>query len=109
MRAGPHTLSFMNYTKAYDLGEFEGRFVLSLPRASQRKAWAARTAWTAVNYSEGEADLDLKYCVLAKFCAEMLDLNRLGVPVSGRRTLIPNDDLLYAELLGSAGAGALGV
>ncbi len=71
MKAGPHTLSFMNYAKPY--GDDSPNFGRSLPKASQRQAWAEHTAWTAVDYVKGNADLELEYAVLAKLCYEMLD------------------------------------
>ena len=96
MKAGPHSLSFLNYTKPY--GDDPDNFGRSLPKASQRQAWAEHTASTAVDYVKGSADLELEYAVLAKFCAEMLDVNCLGLYVPGKRTFIPNDGWLREYL-----------
>jgi len=85
MNAGSHTLSFMNYTKPYGEGEFSEEFGKSLPNARQRQAWAEHTGWwTAVDYVKGGVDRELKYCILAKLCAEMLDANCMGVYVPGK-------------------------
>jgi hypothetical protein len=109
MKAGPHRLSFMNYAKAYNLGEFAGQFIASLSTPSQRNAWAEHRAWTAVDYTKGNADFDLKYSVLAKLCAEMIDSNCTGLYIPGKRNFIPNDGSLYEELQQVANSRPLGV
>ncbi|MGA2373785.1 MAG: hypothetical protein ABSG11_24285, partial [Candidatus Korobacteraceae bacterium] len=96
MKAGPHTLSFLNYTKPY--GDRPNEFGRAMPTASQRQAWAEHTAWTAVDYAEGGIDLELEYAVLAGLCAEMLDANCVGVYVPRERMFIPNDGSLLPEL-----------
>jgi hypothetical protein len=96
MRAGPHTLSFLNYTKPY--GDHPEEFGKAMPMASQRQAWAKHTAWTAVDYVKGGIDLELEYAVLAGLCAEMLDGNCVGVYVPRERSFIPNDGSLLPEL-----------
>src|ERR1022692_2835682 len=96
MKAGPHSLSFMNYRKPY--GDDSYNFGRSLPKASQRQAWAEHTAWTAVDYVKGGADLELEYAVLARLCTEMLDVNCVGLYVPGQRTFIPNDRWLREYL-----------
>jgi hypothetical protein len=93
MKAGPHTLSFLNYTKPY--GDNTGS---AMPLASQRKAWAEHTAWTAVDYAKGGADLDVGYAVLARLCAEMVDGNCVGVYIPRERMFIPNDGSALPEL-----------
>src|SRR3954470_8488665 len=55
MKAGPHLLTFLNYTKPYGEGEFPAHFAESLPKATQRRAWTEHTAWTAVDYAKGGA------------------------------------------------------
>lgn len=85
MKAGPHTLSFLNFTKPYGDEEF-GR---AMPMASQRQAWAEHTAWTAVDYAKGGIDLELEYALLAALCAEMLDMNCVGVYVPRERMSYP--------------------
>jgi hypothetical protein len=107
MKAGPHSLSFLNYTKPY--GDDSPNFGKSLPKASQRRAWAEHTAWTAVDYVKGAADLELEYAVLARLCAEMLDSNCVGLYVLGRRTFIPNGSWLLEYLRRVSGARSLGV
>jgi hypothetical protein len=107
MKAGPHSLSFLNYKKTY--GDDPDNFGRSLPKESQRQAWAEHTAWTAVDYVKGGADLELEYAVLAKFCAEMLDVNCVGLYVPGMRTFIPNDGHLREYLKSVAESRPLGI
>jgi hypothetical protein len=94
MKAGPHTLSFLNYTKPY--GDHE--FGEAMPMASQRQAWAEHKAWTAVDYAKGGIDLELEYAVLAGLCAEILDGNCVGVYLPREQMFIPNDGSLLPEL-----------
>jgi hypothetical protein len=107
MKAGPHSLSFLNYRKPYN--DDSPNFGRSLPKASQRQAWAEHTAWTAVDYVKGGSDLELEYAVLAKLCAEMLDVNCVGLYVPGKRAFIPNDGSLRGELQRMAASRPLGV
>jgi hypothetical protein len=107
MKAGPHSLSFMNYRKPYD--NDSRNFGKSLPKASQRQAWAEHTAWTAVDYVKGSADLELEYAVLARLCTEMLDVNCVGLYVPGKRTFVPNDDWLREYLQSVAESRPLGL
>ena len=109
MKAGPHMLSFLNYTKPYGEGESWEEFARSLPKASQREAWNKHKAWTAVDYVKGGVDLELEYGVLARLCAELLDANCVGVYVPREQSLIPNDDSLRGDLLQIAGARDLEV
>jgi hypothetical protein len=51
IKAGPHSLSFLNYTKPY--GDDSPEFWKAMPTASQRQAWAEHSAWTAVDYVKG--------------------------------------------------------
>jgi hypothetical protein len=96
MRTGPHMLSFLNYTKPYDVGS--GKFAGSMPKASQRRAWAEHAAWTAVDYVRGGVDLELEYGVLAKLSSEMLDDNCAGLYVPREQSFIPNDGSLREGL-----------
>jgi len=107
MKAGPHTLSFLNYRKPY--GDDSPNFEMSLPKASQRLAWSEHTAWTAVDYVKGGAKLELEYAVLAKLCAEMVDANCVGLYMPGKQTFIPNDDSLREKLQRVAAPRPLGV
>jgi len=96
MKAGSHTLSFLNQTRPY--GDDPQEFERAWPRVSQREAWAKHSAWTAVDYVKGGVDLRLEYAVLAKLCAEMLDANCVGVYVPGEQGFFPNDGSLREEL-----------
>jgi hypothetical protein len=96
MKTGPHTLSFLNYTKPY--GDRSEEFGKAMLMASQRTAWAEHTVWTAVDYAKGATDLDLKYAVLARLCAAMLDGNCVGIYVPREQRFIPNDGSLVPEL-----------
>jgi len=107
MKAGPHSLSFLNYRKPY--GDDSCELGKSWPKPSQRRAWADHTAWTAVDYVKGGADLELEYAVLAKLCAEMIDVNCVGLYIPGKRTFIPNDDYLLGKLQRMAASRPLAV
>jgi hypothetical protein len=97
MKAGRHTLSFLNYTKPYGEGDFPQEFGRLLPKASQRQAWAEHTAWTAVDYVKGGVDLELEYAVLATLCAELLDANCVGLYIPREQNFIPNDGSLMGD------------
>jgi hypothetical protein len=107
LKAGPHSLSFLNYWKPYGDDSYE--LGMSWPKPSQRQTWADHTAWTAVDYVKGGADLELEYAVLAKLCAEMLDANCVGLYIPGKRTFIPNDDYLRGKLQRMAASRSRGV
>src|SRR5580700_2576803 len=107
IKAGPHSLSFLNYTKPY--GDDSPEFWKAMPTASQRQAWAEHSAWTAVDYVKGGVDLELEYAVLAKLCAEILDANCTGLYVPKERMFIPNDGSVEAELHRVAAVRPLGV
>jgi hypothetical protein len=109
MKAGPHTLSFLNYTQPYGQGEFPQEFGRLLPNASQRQAWAEHTAWIAVDYVKGGRDLELEYAVLATICAAILDVNCLGLYVPREESFIPNDGSLVGELQRIAMSRPLGI
>jgi hypothetical protein len=96
MNAGPHTLSFLYYTKPY--GDNSEDFGRAMPMASQRDAWARHTSWMAIDYVKGALDLDVEYAVLAKFCAAILENNCTGIYLPRERTFIPNDGSLAPEL-----------
>ncbi len=107
LKAGPHHLSFLNYRKPY--GDDSHRFGRSLPKASQRQAWAEHAAWTAVDYVKGGVDLELEYAVLATLCAEMIDVNCVGLYVPREHLFIPNDGSLRGELQRMAASRHIGV
>jgi hypothetical protein len=96
MKAGPHTLSFLNYTKPY--GDHPEKFGKAMPVAIQRKAWAEHTAWTAVDYVKDGANPEIEYAILARLCAEMIDENCVGAYLPRERRFIPNDVSLAPEL-----------
>jgi len=109
MRAGNHTLSFLNNKNPYGEGEFPPEFGRLLPKASQRLAWGEHTAWTAVDYVKGGVDLDLEYAVLATLCAEMVDASCVGLYVPREQLVVPNDGSLRDELQRMAASRQLGV
>jgi len=96
MKAGPHTLSFLNYRKPY--GQDTDNFGWSRSTVSQQKAWAEHTAWTAVDYVKGGVDPELEYAVLATLCVEMCDANCAGIYMPREQSLVPNDGSLRSEL-----------
>ena len=107
MKAGSHTLSFLNQTRPY--GDDPQEFQRAWPRASQQEAWAKHKAWTAVDYVKGGLDLKLEYVVLAKVCSEMLDVTCVGLYIPGEQTFFPNDDSLRDELQRRTASRLLGV
>jgi len=98
LRAGPHTLSFLNMARPYGEGNSAVEFGKSLPREAQRRAWTEHKAFTAVDYVQGSADAKLKYAVLAKLCAEMLNGDCAALYVPGQGTLVPNDSSITQTL-----------
>jgi len=103
MKAGPHTLSFLNYTKPYG-AERAAEFASRMSQPGQRQAWVAHTAWTAIDYVKGGARLDLEYAVLSKLCSEMVDGNCLGVYLPREQMMVPHGEKLlpYLRRVGSA-------
>ena len=91
LRAGVHTLSFLNMTRPYGEGDFAKNFGESLPLEGQRKAWTEHKAFTAVDYVKGGADVTLEYAVLAQLSTEMFDDNCLALYIPGQDVLVPND------------------
>lgn len=109
MKAGPHTISFLNHTKPYGESDFPQEFERLLTKETQRKAWREHTAWTAVDYVKGGTDLKLEYTVLATVCAELIDISCLGVYIPGKLVFIPNDGSLRGELQRLSMSQPLGV
>jgi hypothetical protein len=95
-RVGPHTLSFFFYTKPY--GEDNPQFRKTLPLPSQRQAWAEHTSWIAVDYAKGDVDIDSKYVVLAKLCAELYDANCVGLYLPKERAFVPGEAAARLQL-----------
>lgn len=98
MKVGTHTLSFLNYPKPYGASDFPPDFATSFPNASQREAWKAHSAWTAVDYVKGGKDLKVEYGVLAQLCTELADTNCLALYDPREQNLIPNDGSLRQAL-----------
>ncbi len=94
MNVGPHTLSFLFYTKPYGGQELAG----AMRRPDQQKAWTEHTAWIAVDYAKGEVDLGSKYVVLAMLCAELCDTNCLGLYIPGEKTFVPGEESVRRQL-----------
>jgi hypothetical protein len=103
MKAGQHTLSFLNHTKPCGAEDFPSNFGASFLNASQRQAWSEHTAWTAVDYVKSGVDVALEYSVLAKLCGEMLNANCVGVYIPREQRFYPNDGSLRGELQRMAG------
>jgi len=96
---GPHKLSFLRMTKPYGAGSAEFQaFEKALPLDSQRRAWSEHQAYMAIDYVEGNVDLDSKYVVLAKLCAELCDSNCLGIYLPRENTLVPGLEAARAQL-----------
>jgi hypothetical protein len=73
-------------------------------RPDQRMACNQHPACIAVDYAKGEGDLDSKYVVLAMQCAELYDMNCLGLYISGNRDLFPGEEFsrrALANIIGS--------
>jgi hypothetical protein len=92
---GAHTLSFLFQTRPYFSYDPQHTrdFEKSLRSAEQRQAFAEHAAYTAIDYVKGEVDIDSKYVVLAKLCAELYNLNctALYLPFTDRGVLVPGD------------------
>lgn len=106
-QAGPHTISFLRFSKPY--GDDSGKFGNSLPSANQRQAWTEHKAWFSLDYVKGGKDLELEYAVLADLCAELLDQNCSGVYMPRELSFIPNDSALRNELKRIAASRDLGI
>jgi len=89
----------MNYTKPYGEGEFSEEFGESLPNARQGRRGLNILGGPQLITSKAAWIANLKYCILAKLCAEILDANCTGVYIPGKTYLIPNDASLHPELL----------
>ncbi len=103
IKAGPHALSFLHYTKPYGEDRTQ-EFLDSMSSTSQRKAWAAHAAWEAIDYVKSRGDLDLEYAILARVCAELVSENCTGAWLPKHGMMIPNDGSLmpYLRRVGSA-------
>jgi hypothetical protein len=95
-RIGPHTLSFLCYTKPY--GADDPEFGIVLPLASQRRAWAEHTSWIALDYVKGDAAIDSQYVVLARLCAELCDVNCIGLYLPREKTFVPGEESVRGQL-----------
>ncbi len=97
LHVGGHMLSLVSVGQRY-LGNMSSEFEKRMQNPVQRSVWARHTSWTAVDYLPGGGDIELKYCVLARFIAELLDSNCLGIYMPGEQALMPHDPDVYAEL-----------
>jgi hypothetical protein len=97
MRAAPHMFTIFGAARPYLDGDpVEHAKLFPLP--SQQQAWREHTAWIAINCIDGSGDVELEYCVLAKFAAEMLNANCTGIWVPAESSLAPRDEALYGDL-----------
>jgi hypothetical protein len=87
----------MFYTKPY-MDEKSSDFGKAMPLPNQRAAWKEHSAWMAVNYAKGPADLDTQAAILSKLCIEILGGNCTGAYVPSEQLFIPNDGSLLAAL-----------
>ncbi len=107
---GPHTLSFLFYTKPYfDDAEHARAFADSLRRDDQRQVLAAHSAYIAIDYVKGEVDDASKYVVLAMLCAELYNIHCLGIYIPGQRTFVPGEDFARRQLSKIIGSRAVNV
>ena len=88
MRVGPHTLSFMFYTKPYGENSPLGQ---SWRLAGQREAWAEHTVFMAVDYAKGGIDFESRYALLARLCRELYDANCLGIYLPRESAFVPDE------------------
>jgi len=96
LRAGPHVLSFMFYTKPYF--QDDPNFVRDLRLPAQRAACEKHSAWLAMNYARGPANEDVQYALLSKLSIAMLNSDCTGAYFPGKHALIPNDGSLLLAL-----------
>jgi hypothetical protein len=97
IRVGPHTLSSLNFTKPYG-EDRQANFLASMKKPAQRQAWAAHTAWTAIDYVKGSPNPDLAYAVLANLCQALVDVNCVGIWMPHARMMIPAGEPLQQYL-----------
>jgi hypothetical protein len=89
---GPHTLSFLYQTMPYaDNSERAREFEKTLLRVDQRQAWAEHSAYMAIDYVQGDVDIDSKYVVLARLCAQLYDTNCVALYLPRECALVPGD------------------
>jgi hypothetical protein len=99
MNIGRHTVSFMFYTKPY--GDDSQKLGQAWRLPSQRSAWAAHTAWIAVDYVKGGIDFESRYALLARLCRELYDANCSGVYLPREKAFVP-DEVPAREMLDRA-------
>ena len=102
MRVGPHTLSFMFYTKPY--GDDSKALGESWRLPNQRKAWAEHTVFMAIDYAKGGIDFESRYALLARLCRELYDADCLGIYLPRERAFVP-DAISIGKMLNRAIAG----
>jgi hypothetical protein len=97
---GAHTLSFLFQTRAYfaDNREHARAFEESLHRDDQRQAWAEHSAYAAIDYVKGDANVDSQYVVLARLCAELYNDNCPAIYLPGASVLVPGEATIRRQL-----------
>lgn len=104
IKAGPHVLNVLHQNRSYGGKGGPPQNADWLPREEQKEVWLQHAAWSAIDYMGRNVDLELAYCVLFKFAAELIDGNCTGIYVPGESMLVPNDQLLYLTLQKIAGS-----
>jgi len=89
MKVGPHTVSFMFYTKPY--GHDSPELGKSWRLLDHRTAWAEHTAFTAIDYVKGGMDFESRYGLLARLCRELYDANCSGIYLPRERAFVPDE------------------
>jgi hypothetical protein len=96
VKIGSHLISVLSAAQPY-LGDPKV-IAPKLPQESQREAWAKHTAWVALDYLNGEDDLELAYCVLCRLTAELINSNCVGVYAPREESFAPYSELLAGDL-----------
>jgi hypothetical protein len=103
LHVGCHMISLLSVSQRYSTSTLKNLHAL------QQEAWTTHVAWTALDYIKGNDDIELQYCVLAKFAAELIDTSCVGVYAPRESSLIPNDTDLYDEFQKIASARETGL
>jgi hypothetical protein len=93
MKVGPHTLSFMFYTKPY--GSDSDILGKSWRLQDQRRAWEEHSVFMAIDYAKGGIDLESRYVLLAKLSKELYDANCLGIYLPRERAFVPGEKSVH--------------
>ena len=106
MKAGPHALNLIHSNQPYL--DREGT-AAGFEEENYQRAWREHTAWLAVDYLNSRSDIELAYCVLAKFVSELLNENCAGVFIPRENKFSLNGKSLYNELQTMASTRELGI